>query len=175
MVAWPDSGFEGFVAFVTFVLGAWIALRLLRIGLRKLTWRLRNRLIVAYLFIAVLPILLVLTLVGLGGYMLAGQVAVYLVRSELDRRLVSLRSVAEDLTASPAAIQRYSTTTEQQALSWLILWTVAEWREPGVAARSGREFARRTLPVNASGVRVARRTLLRLGGCRRRAISRLWR
>ena len=49
--------------------------------------------LVAYLFIAVLPILLVLTLVGLGGYMLAGQVAVYLVRSELDRRLVSLRSV----------------------------------------------------------------------------------
>ncbi len=90
---WPDSGLETLAAFATYVLGAWIALRLLRIGLRKLTWRLRNRLIVAYLFIAVLPILLMLTLVGLGGYMLAAQVAVYLVRSELDRRLVLLRSV----------------------------------------------------------------------------------
>ena len=106
----------------TYVLGAWIAIRLLRIGLRKLTWRLRNRLIVAYLFIAVLPILLVLTLVALGGYMLAGQVAAYLVRSELDRRLVLLRSVAEDLSAAPASIQRID-QTEQRRFPGLILWT----------------------------------------------------
>ncbi len=99
-------------AVATYVLGAWIALRLLRIGLRKLTWRLRNRLLVAYLFIAVLPILLVLTLVVLGGYMLAGQAAAYVVRSELDRRLVLLRSVAEDLSASPSAIQRIDQTQQ---------------------------------------------------------------
>ncbi len=89
-------------------LGAWLALRLLRIGLRKITWRLRNRLMVAYLFIAVLPILLILTLVGFGGYMLAGQVAVYLVRSELDRRVASLEAAVQVLGApgedSPDAI-----------------------------------------------------------------------
>lgn len=107
LAVWPESGLETFVAFAAFVLGAWIALRLLRIGLRTLTWRLRNRLIVAYLFIAVLPILLVLTLVALGGYMLAGQVAVYLVRSELDRRVASLQSAAEDLTSPPALQQRF--------------------------------------------------------------------
>ena len=73
LVAWPASVVEVLAALVTYVLGAWIGIRLLRIGLRKVTWRLRNRLIVAYLFIAVLPILLVLTLVALGGYMLAGR------------------------------------------------------------------------------------------------------
>jgi sigma-B regulation protein RsbU (phosphoserine phosphatase) len=108
LVAWPDTGFETFVAIATYILGAWIALRLLRSGLRRLTWRLKNRLIVAYFFIAVLPILLVLTLVGLGGYMLAGQVAVYLVRSELDRRVTSLESAVQVLGAtgddSPDAI-----------------------------------------------------------------------
>ena len=46
---------------------------------------------VTYVLIAVVPILLILTLAGLGGYMLAGQVAVYLVRSELDRRVASLQ------------------------------------------------------------------------------------
>ena len=95
--AWRDSVLETLVAFATYVIGAWVALRLLRIGLRKLTWRLRNRLMVAYLFIAVLPILLILTLVGLGGYMLATEVAVYMVRSELDRRVASLESAAEVL------------------------------------------------------------------------------
>ena len=95
--AWPDSGFETLAALATYVLGAWVAFRWLRIGLRKLTWRLRYRLMVAYLFIAVLPILLVLTLVGLGGYMLATEVAVYLVRSELDRRVASLDSAVQVL------------------------------------------------------------------------------
>jgi phosphoserine phosphatase RsbU/P len=122
MATWRGSGFEAFAAFATYVLGGLVALRLLRVGVRKLTWRLRNRLMVAYLFIAVLPILLILTLVGLGAYMLAGQVAVYLVRSELDRRLIALRSVAGDLTATPAAIRQMD-LSQQQTFPGLILWT----------------------------------------------------
>ena len=100
LAALPGSGFETFVAIATYVLGGLVALRLLRIGLRKITWRLRNRLLVAYLFIAVLPILLILTLAGLGAYMLAGQVAVYLVRSELDRRVASLESAVQVLAGT---------------------------------------------------------------------------
>jgi phosphoserine phosphatase RsbU/P len=119
-VAWPASGLETFAALVTYVLGGWLALRLLRLGLRKFTWRLRNRLFVTYLFIGVLPVLLVLTLVALGGYMLAGQVAAYLVRSELERRLVVLRSVAGDLGASPASIQSIA-SRESQVFPGLIL------------------------------------------------------
>jgi sigma-B regulation protein RsbU (phosphoserine phosphatase) len=147
--ALPASPLEALVAFATYVLGAWIALRLLRIGLRKITWRLRNRLMVAYVFIAVLPILLVLTLVGLGAYMLAGQVAVYLVRSELDRRLISLRSVAQDVSASPATIQKIA-ESEQQRFARLILLTIQsgaekEWPpDAGVAWPPG-------LPANSSG------------------------
>lgn len=118
--AWPDSGLEAFAALVTYVLGGWLALRLLRMGLRKFTWRLRNRLFVTYLFIGVLPVLLVLTLVGLGGYMLAGQIATYLVRSELERRLVVLRTVAGDLGASPGNIQDIA-AREAQHFPGLIL------------------------------------------------------
>ena len=159
LLAWPDSGFEALTGVASYVLGAWIVLRFLRIGLRKITWRLRNRLMVAYLFIAVLPILLVLTLVGLGGYILAGQVAVYLVRSELDRRVISLRSVNEDLSSSPAALQRIS-DTQQQRFPGLILWTAqngtshkwppdadVSWpmglpmNSSGVASRDGRYYA----------------------------------
>jgi sigma-B regulation protein RsbU (phosphoserine phosphatase) len=150
LAAWPGTGFEGITAFVAFCLGAWIALRLLRIGLRKLTWRLRNRLVVAYLFIAVLPILLVLTLVGLGGYMLAGQAAAYVVRSELDRRLLLLSAIAEDLSAPRADLQRIA-KTQRQRFPGLILWTAQngasqKWpREADVDIPSG-------MPFNASGV-----------------------
>ncbi len=80
----PASGFTTFLQFVTIVLALWILLRLVRVGLRKAIWRLRNRLIVTYVLIAVVPILLIFTLAGLGSYMLASQVAVYLARSSLD-------------------------------------------------------------------------------------------
>lgn len=121
LAAWPASGLETFAALVTYVLGAWLALRLLRTGLRKFTWRLRNRLVVTYLFIGVLPVLLVLTLVALGGYILAGQMATYLIRSELERRLVVLRTVAGDLGAAPGEIQNIA-GREGQRFPGLILF-----------------------------------------------------
>ena len=86
--------FAGILGFAAFVLGSFVLVRLVRIGIRKLIWRLRNRMIVAYLLIAVIPICLILTLAGLGAYMLADQVAVYLVRSELDRRIEAMRAAS---------------------------------------------------------------------------------
>ncbi len=149
LALWPDSGFETFVAFATFVLGVWVAIRLLRIALRKLLWRLRYRLMVAYLFIAVLPIVLVLTLVGLGAYILAGQVAVYLVRSELDRRVAALQSVDRDLSASPADIQRIG-EEDRERFPGLVLW-VAQNGETGKWPPDADVSLPSKLPVNASG------------------------
>jgi hypothetical protein len=68
-------------------------------ALRNLIWRLRNRLIVAYLFIAVVPSLLILVLM-LVVYALVGQIAVYMVQKDLDSRMV-LR-FGRDLTRAPA-------------------------------------------------------------------------
>jgi phosphoserine phosphatase RsbU/P len=97
LFAVPASGFVLFLQFVLFMLGAWLVIRLSRFALRKAIWRLRNRILVTYVLIAVVPILLILTLAGLGTYVLAGQVAVYLARSELDRRVASMQAAAETL------------------------------------------------------------------------------
>jgi sigma-B regulation protein RsbU (phosphoserine phosphatase) len=88
--------------------------------------------------------------VGLGGYMLAGQAAAFVVRSELDRRLIVLRSVAEDLSAPRANIQRVA-EMQQQRFPGLILWTAQngasqKWpQDAEVSFPSG-------MPANASGV-----------------------
>jgi phosphoserine phosphatase RsbU/P len=93
----PASGFTTFLQIVTVLLALWILLRLARAGLRQAIWRLRNRLIITYLLIAVVPILLILALVGLGGYMLASQMAVYIARNELDRTVASMHAATDVL------------------------------------------------------------------------------
>ncbi|MEO7650859.1 MAG: SpoIIE family protein phosphatase [Bryobacteraceae bacterium] len=75
---------------VAIVLGIVVAYRFARVAVPKMIWRLRNRLIVSYLFIAVVPITLLASLVGIVAYMVLGQVAIYVVSTELDRRLGAL-------------------------------------------------------------------------------------
>ncbi|MDP2998717.1 MAG: PP2C family protein-serine/threonine phosphatase [Bryobacterales bacterium] len=86
-----------------YVFGAWAALRLARRLIRKAIWRLRNRLMVAYAFIAVVPVALILVLAGLGIWMATTQVAVYLVTSELDQRTASLKASAQWIASMPGA------------------------------------------------------------------------
>ena len=62
--------------------------------LRPLIWRLRNRLLVAFLFIAAIPIGLVIAFFTIGSYILAGQVATYLVYARLESRLESMQNQA---------------------------------------------------------------------------------
>jgi phosphoserine phosphatase RsbU/P len=83
-------GLAALVAMAAFVVGVVALVRLLRRSLRKAIWRLRNRLIAAYLLIAVVPIVLILTLAGIAAYAVVGQMAVYMVDSELSRRITFL-------------------------------------------------------------------------------------
>src|ERR1022692_1752748 len=69
-----------------FFLGLAALFRVARRGMRKAIWRLRNRLIAAYLFIAVGPVVLILAMVGLASWVVIGQMAVYLVNKELEHR-----------------------------------------------------------------------------------------
>lgn len=77
------------------VLGVWLAIRISRFAVKQMLWRLRNRLIVAYFFIAVVPIILITLLAGLAVALVGGQISIYLVTSELERRTASLRASIE--------------------------------------------------------------------------------
>jgi sigma-B regulation protein RsbU (phosphoserine phosphatase) len=82
-------------------LGVAVAVRWMSYGVRLLIWSLRNRLVVAYLFIAVLPLVLVLILVELTTWALAGQIGAFLLNAEMERRVAPLRAVAQSLTKVP--------------------------------------------------------------------------
>ncbi len=69
----------------------------------KIIWRLRNRLLVTYVFVGAVPFVLILALAACGMYIVVGQVATYLISAELTRRAVSLENPARVLTEAPAA------------------------------------------------------------------------
>src|SRR5664279_4892163 len=65
-------------AIITYVFVFCLILRGMRWARQKLMWRLRNRLIVTYVFIGVIPIVLVFSMVLLASYIFAGQFATYI-------------------------------------------------------------------------------------------------
>jgi sigma-B regulation protein RsbU (phosphoserine phosphatase) len=72
---------------VATVSGVVLGFRLIRSAVRKSIWRLRNRLLVAYLFVALVPLTLLILLGFAAAWAMSGQIAVYLVTSEFERRL----------------------------------------------------------------------------------------
>ena len=124
------------LALLAFLLGVVVAFRLARRGLRKAIWRLRNRLIAAYVFIAVVPVVLVLLLAGIASYVVIGQMAVYLVNAELGQRQASLLRSAEALALVPVtdpatALRRFETTTRSAFPEFALLITgQRELRDP---------------------------------------------
>ncbi|HUI84975.1 MAG TPA: SpoIIE family protein phosphatase [Candidatus Binatia bacterium] len=88
------SGWASFVSFVFIGFSLLLGLRWLR---RKLMWRLRNRLIVTYIFIGVIPIVLLVAMAFLAGYLFAGQFATYVAMSDLQSELQHLEATNRSL------------------------------------------------------------------------------
>jgi phosphoserine phosphatase RsbU/P len=83
------AGWVSFLSFLAAALFAVVAFRWLR---AQLLWRLRNRLIVTYVFIGVIPVLLLVMISLITLYLLAGQFASFVVTSEIATRLRSMES-----------------------------------------------------------------------------------
>src|SRR3954452_14448649 len=74
---------------------------LVRRTVKGAIWRLRNRLIAAYVLIAVVPVVLILMLFAAAAYAVIGQMAVYLVNTELKHREDALLRQANGLAQFP--------------------------------------------------------------------------
>ena len=100
--SWADhlGGWIGFLVFLSALLFFILAFRALR---RKVLWRLRNRLIVTYVFIGVIPAVLLVGMALITLYGLAGQFAVFVVTSEIHSQLRSLESANAAVTNELAA------------------------------------------------------------------------
>ena len=112
-LSWGEhlGGWISFLAFVACVLFFILAFRWVR---RRILWRLRNRLIVTYIFIGAIPVVLLLCMGLITLYGLGGQFAVFVVTSEIDAQLRSLEAVNGAITNELAAhIERGDRSTPE--------------------------------------------------------------
>lgn len=92
------GGWVTFLSVLAIVLFVIVGFRWAR---AQLLWRLRNRLIVTYVFIGVIPVILLVLISSITLYLLAGQFASFVVTSEISSHLRSIeaanRAIANEL------------------------------------------------------------------------------
>jgi sigma-B regulation protein RsbU (phosphoserine phosphatase) len=95
-------GFTGFAALVYFVvrLVPWVRTRVL--------WSLRNRLIVAYVFMAIVPVVLLVTMIGVATYLFYLQLGAHLLNDAIQERT---NVIDTDADAIAGAIERAAIQT----------------------------------------------------------------
>jgi len=136
------QGYPGVLLLFLVVLAG---LRWLRRSRRRILWSLRNRLIVAYLLIAVVPVLLLIVMAGLSAYLLYFQYGAYAFTQDLQRKLDKVESVARAIStvlpAKPA--NAASSRAADTALTAIVEAARSQLPGLGVKLNEGRELLRR--------------------------------
>jgi len=102
------GGLYSFLKFLGLLSAGYLAFRLIAWGRSRLLWSLRNRLIVAGMFLALVPVLLLVTLAALAGQILYSQLGGYLLFEDMHGRLGRMADSAANIAAAektlPASI-----------------------------------------------------------------------
>jgi len=148
------AGWAGFFEFVFIFCAVFLVVRWVR---RKLLWRLRNRLIVTYVFIGVIPVVLILMMFGITGYLIGNQITTMMVQRDLLAEAASLDTLNSTVSLEISrqvqnkflGVLHVSTLAPEGPAARFPQWTVAAWvngkRVEIADARSPRaEFADRS-------------------------------
>jgi phosphoserine phosphatase RsbU/P len=132
---WQGATFQGsagLLRFVGLLAGCYLLYRFWVRWRSQLLWSLRNRLIVAYLFIAVVPIILLLVLASLLGEIIYSQLGAYLLYHGVEDRLEMLASSSEAIAAAESTLPTsLDEATLERALAAQVL--IAEAKQlPGL-------------------------------------------
>jgi sigma-B regulation protein RsbU (phosphoserine phosphatase) len=95
-----------YLRFIALLAALYLLYRLLVWGRNRLLWSLRNRLIIAGLFLAFVPVLLLLILAVRSAEILYSQLASYLLYEDVQRRKDMLADIAEHIAAAHSALPR---------------------------------------------------------------------
>src|SRR6267142_4274697 len=99
-----NAGPSNFLKYLAVLAALYLLVRFIGWWRSRLLWSLRNRLIVAYLFIAFVPILLMVTLVFLAGRILYSQLGAYLLHEDIQQRIEMIEDISEHIAVAHQAL-----------------------------------------------------------------------
>jgi sigma-B regulation protein RsbU (phosphoserine phosphatase) len=111
-----EGSISNYLKFVALLAATYLLYRLLAWGRSRLLWSLRNRLIVAGLFIALVPVLLLALLAVRSASILYSQLASYLLYEDVQRRKDMLADIAEHIAAAHGALLRGTSQEEAERI-----------------------------------------------------------
>ena len=151
--SWAGSlgGWVTFLSFAAFVLYTFLGYRWLK---AKILWRLRNRLIVTYVFIGVIPVVLLVTLAIGSFYLFAGQFATFIVSSGLTSKLESLEAANSAIAHELGARLQRGEKAEAAAVEGL-RQTDPAWADREVSAWVNGKVVFHSSPAGAASVTTA--------------------
>jgi sigma-B regulation protein RsbU (phosphoserine phosphatase) len=136
---------SGWASGLTLVLSVVLTVVVLRWIRREFMWRLRNRLLVTYMFIGVVPLVLVVTMVAIAFALFANQYATSQARVELEAEMRTLEAITDQ------AAQKFSHKPDQlledaaylerrQTGSTLYAWQDGVWRPLTVRSSDNKQL-----------------------------------
>jgi phosphoserine phosphatase RsbU/P len=149
--------FSTFLGFLAFAAVVYLAIRFLTFVRTRLLWSLRNRLIVAYLFMAVVPVVLLMTMIAIATYLFYLQLGAHLLNDAVQART---RVIDTDADTIAGAIEREAShmnvpvgadVLSRPIIAGLIADEQTEWPgltvsvnrgQPLLATTDGKRFAR---------------------------------
>lgn len=91
------SFMRGWIVVLFLIALGFLVVRFARWARKRLLWGLRNRLVVAYVFIAVVPVVLLATMAGIFAYLIYLQLGAHMLTDDLNERISATASVADAL------------------------------------------------------------------------------
>src|SRR5947209_8710125 len=128
-----NGGFFSFLKYLAVLGVVFLLFRLIGWWRSRLLWSLRNRLIVAYLFIAFVPILLIVTLVFLAGRILYSQLGAYLLHEDIQQRIEMIADISEHIAIAHKFLPAGVTQEESERILAAQYRAVHDRDLPGLA------------------------------------------
>ena len=142
----PTIPFTGFLTFLAFLSSVYLFVRLIPWLRNRFMWTLRNRLIVTYVFIAVVPVILLLSMAGLATYGLYLQLGAHLFHDDLQQRISTIAADADalagavEMEASHGAEPANESILQRPGVSNLIEAERREWPDLRVFPNRGQRL-----------------------------------
>jgi sigma-B regulation protein RsbU (phosphoserine phosphatase) len=143
------GGISSFLKYLAVLAGIYLLFRLIGWWRNKLLWSLRNRLIVAYLFIAAVPILSIVTLVVLAARILYSQLGAYLLYEDIHRRIDMLADISEHIAIAHQTLPPGVTEAESERVLAAQSHAVHDRELPGLSIgfSNDQTLSRKVIPT----------------------------